>query len=102
LAGAFDEVADGVEGKDQQVEDHEQGVEVLLAASEVVLEVVAALLENVEPLVLDLPARPAVGRDLGGVVLIDRWSVTKALRSVTLPRAFRTTATCLSRIAPMA
>jgi hypothetical protein len=61
-----------VEGKGQQVEGHEHGVDVPLDTAQVALEVVAALLENVEAFSLDLPKRPAAGRDIGGVLLIDR------------------------------
>jgi hypothetical protein len=49
-------VADGVEGERQQIERGEEGGKVLLAVSEVVLEVIAAGLEGIERLVLDLPS----------------------------------------------
>ncbi len=60
----FEAVADGVYGKRQQVHGGEPHGEVLLAVAEVVLEVVAVGLEDVEALVLDLPACPGAGHDL--------------------------------------
>jgi hypothetical protein len=45
-----------VEGERQQIERGGEGGKVLLAVSEVVLEVIAAGLEGIERLVLDLPS----------------------------------------------
>src|SRR5260221_1396701 len=70
--GPVDELAEVMQGEGEEVEDHEDGRERRLAVAEVVLEVVAVVLENVEALVLDLPARPAAGREFGDVIPVDR------------------------------
>ena len=59
--GKNGEISGGMEGKGQQVEGDEDIGEGLLAVPEAVLEVVSAGLEDVEGLVLYLPARPAAG-----------------------------------------
>ena len=75
MAGGFPEiigdVAEGMEGEGQEVEAGEDGGEVLLAVSEVVFEIVAAVLEDVEGLVLDLPAGAAAGGEFDDVVGAD-------------------------------
>src|SRR3954451_1260161 len=45
-------------GERQQVQDHQHAGQRVLAVAEIVREVVAAALEHIERLVLDLPARP--------------------------------------------
>ena len=61
-----------MDGEGQQIEAHEHGREVLLAVTEVVLKVVALVLQDVERLVLDLPSGPAAGGEFGDVVAADR------------------------------
>ncbi len=76
----FGEFAGGVQGEGEQVEDDEHGGEGVLAVAEVVFEVVAVLLEDVEGLVLDLP--PGAGA-VGEFATLSRSTsrlVTKALR----------------------
>ena len=68
----FDEVAEVVQGEGDEVEGDEDGRQGLFAVAEIVLEVVAVVLEDVEGLVLDLPARAAAGGEFGDVVTIDR------------------------------
>ena len=65
LPGKNGEISGGMEGKGQQVEGDEDIGEGLLAMPEAVLEVVSAGLEDVEGLVLYLPARPAAGGQFG-------------------------------------
>ena len=59
------ELGDGVEGEGEQVEGDEEAGEGLLAMAEIVLEVVAVRLEDVEGLVLDLPAGATAGGEVG-------------------------------------
>ena len=59
--GEDGELGDGVEGEGEEVEGDEQAGEGELAVAEVVFEVVAVGLEDVEGLILDLPAGPAAG-----------------------------------------
>src|SRR5271166_3987054 len=63
--GKNGEISGSMEGEGQQVEGDEDIGESLLAVPEAVLEVVSAGLEDVEGLVLDLPARPAAGGQFG-------------------------------------
>src|SRR5208337_703988 len=63
--GKNGEISGGVEGEGQQVECDEDIGEGLLAVPEAVLEVVSAGLEDVEGLVLYLPARPSAGGQFG-------------------------------------
>ena len=58
--------------KARRLKQTSRACEVLLAMAEVVLEVVAAVLEHVEALVLDLPARPCAGGELGHGLARDR------------------------------
>jgi hypothetical protein len=51
----------GVISKCQQVQDHQHAGQRVLAVAEIVLEVVATALEDIERLVLDLPSRPSAG-----------------------------------------
>src|SRR5919202_2982094 len=67
----FEAVADRMKCEGEQVHGGEHHGEVLLAVPEVVLEVVAVGLEDVEAFVLDLPPRPGAGHDLGDGVAGD-------------------------------
>ncbi len=58
LPGPGCQVAQRVPGEGEQVHGDQQGREVLIAVAEVVFEVVALGLEEVEALVLDLPPSP--------------------------------------------
>src|SRR6516162_7174215 len=66
------DVADGVHGEGQQVQGHQNGGEVALAVTEIVLDVVSLGLEDVEGLVFDLPASATAGREFGDIVWPDR------------------------------
>jgi len=55
------DVANGMEGEGQQVQAHQDGCEILLPVSEVVLKVVTLVLQDIERLVLDFPPGPATG-----------------------------------------
>ena len=66
--------ADRVNGEGQEVQGHQDGGEVALAVTEIVLDV-----EDVEGLVLDLPAGATAGRDATLSGPTGR-SVTKLLR----------------------
>src|SRR3954469_19379424 len=59
----FEAVADRMECEGEQVHGGEHHGEVLLTVAEVVLEVVAVALEDVEAFVLDLPSGPGAGHD---------------------------------------
>jgi len=61
-----------MKGECQQVEGDEDAGECFLAVTEIVFEVVAVGLEDVEGLVLDLPASPAAGGDFGNGLGGDR------------------------------
>ena len=50
-----------MEGESEQVQGHEHGREVVFPVAEIVLEIVAVVLQDIEAFVLDLPARPATG-----------------------------------------
>src|SRR3954453_2111821 len=58
-------VADGVDCKRHEIEARQQRREVLLPVPEVVLQVIAPVLEHIEALVFDLPPGPSAGRKLG-------------------------------------
>src|SRR6516225_6213147 len=66
------DVADGVNGESQQVQGHQDGGEVALAVTEIVLDVISLGLENVEGLVLDFPAGATAGRQFGDIIGPDR------------------------------
>src|SRR5882757_9096107 len=68
----FGQVADRMESEGQQIEHDEQSREVLLSVTEAMLKVVTTGLQNVERLVLDLPACAATGGEFGDVVRADR------------------------------
>src|SRR3954471_23625507 len=57
----FGQIADGMEGESQKVQRNEHGGKIDFAVPEVVFEMVAIVLENIEAFILDLPARPATG-----------------------------------------
>src|SRR3954454_19758993 len=63
--GEDTERGDGMEGEGEEIEGHEEAGKDEFAVAEIVLEVVAVGLEDVEGLVLDLPAGPAAGGELG-------------------------------------
>src|SRR5208283_4775045 len=60
-----------VPGKGEQIEGRQHHREKPLAVAEIVLEFVAVIFQNVEALVLDLPARATAGDDLGDIVFRD-------------------------------
>src|SRR3954449_3144713 len=68
----FGQIADGMEGESQKVERNKHGGKIDFAVAEVVFEMVAVVLQDVEAFILDLSARPAtdgevdhrVGRDV--------------------------------------
>src|SRR3954466_9410172 len=60
----FGEIADGMEGESEQVQGDEHGGKIGFPVSEVVFEMVAVVLQNVEAFILDLPARPATGGEV--------------------------------------
>ena len=68
LPRGFGEFAGRAHGEGEQVEDDQDAGEGVLAMAEVVLEMVAVLLEDVEGLVLDLPAGACAGGEFGDVV----------------------------------
>ena len=68
LPQGFGEFAGRVHGEGEQVEDDQNAGEGVLAMAEVVLEMVAVLLEDVEGLVLDLPAGACAGGEFGDAV----------------------------------
>src|SRR4051812_16912401 len=55
----FGQIADGMEGESEKVQRNEHGGKIDFAVPEVVFEMVAIVLEDVEAFILDLPARPA-------------------------------------------
>ncbi len=58
--------ANGVTGESQQMEDREHARQVLFAVTEVVFEVVALGLQDIERFVVDLPCvRPSPGKGYG-------------------------------------
>ena len=81
------ELADGVAGEGEQVERGEHGGEVPPAMPEVVLEMVALGLQDVEALVLDLPPCPAARRQLGDGRGADRQVGDEAVAVGELARA---------------
>ncbi len=62
------DVADGMDSEGKKVQGDEDGGKVLLAVTEAVLQVVSLGLENVEGLVLDLPAGAAAGGEFGDIL----------------------------------
>ena len=60
-----------MQGEGEQVEDDEHVGEGVGAVAEVVFEVVAVLLEDVEGLVLDLPSGAGAVGEFGDVVVVD-------------------------------
>ena len=65
------EFAGGVQREGEQVEDDEHAGQGVVAVAEVVFEVVAVLLEDVEGLVLDLPAGAGAVGEFGDVGAVD-------------------------------
>jgi len=61
-----------MDGEGQQVQAHQDRGEILFPVSEVVLKVVALVLQNVEGLVLDLPPGPATGGKFDDGIGTDR------------------------------
>ena len=66
------EVDHRMQGEGEQVEDDKEVGERSLSVSKIVFEVVSVGLQDVESLVLDLPAGAAAGGDFGDVVPVDR------------------------------
>src|SRR3954447_15498828 len=60
----FGQIADGMEGESEQVQGDKHGGKIGFPVPEVVFEMVAVVLQNVEAFVLDLPARPATGGEV--------------------------------------
>jgi hypothetical protein len=61
----FGQIADGMEGESEQVQGNEHGGKIGFPVSKVVFEMIAVVLQNIEAFVLDLPARPATGGQIG-------------------------------------
>ena len=61
-----------MKGEGEQIERDQQSGKVLLAVTEIVLEVVAIGFENVEGLVFNLPSGSGTGGEFRDVVAIDR------------------------------
>src|SRR3954454_5530368 len=57
----FSEIADGMEGESEKVQGDEHRGKIDFAVAEVVFEMVAVVLQDIEAFILDLPARPAAG-----------------------------------------
>src|SRR3954471_17588503 len=60
----FGQIADGMEGESQKVERNKHGGKIDFPVPEVVFEMVAVVLQDVEAFILDLPARPATGGEV--------------------------------------
>ena len=75
LAGAdpqlLDGIADGVEGKGQQVHGGEHHGVVLFAGPEIVFEVVAVVFQDIEGLVPSFPSGSGAVSDLGDTGFVD-------------------------------
>ena len=71
LPECFGEFAGGVQREGEQVEDDEHVGEGLGAVAEVVFEVVAVLLEDIEGFVLDLPSGAGAVDEFGDVGAVD-------------------------------
>lgn len=67
----FETIADRVTGEGQEVHGGEHHGEVLLAVAEIVFEVVAVVLENVDAFVLNLPSQPGTGAEAGDALAGD-------------------------------
>ena len=65
MPGQPAKISRGVEGERKEGEGNRDAGQGLLAVPKVVLKIVSVGLEHVEGLVLDLPARPAAGSELG-------------------------------------
>jgi hypothetical protein len=61
----FGQIADGMEGESEKVQGDEHGGKIDFAVPEVVFEMIAVVLQDIEAFVLDLPARPATGSQFG-------------------------------------
>ena len=61
----FGQIADGMEGESEQVQGHEHGGKIGFPVPEVVFEIVAVVLQDIEAFVLDLPAGAATGGQFG-------------------------------------
>ncbi len=68
----FGEFSDGVVGKGTQVQRRQHGGEVLLAMTEIVLEVVSLGFQDIEAFVFDLPPGAAGGGEFDDVIAVDR------------------------------
>src|SRR5919112_2847187 len=55
----FSQIADGMESESQQVQGDEHGGKIVFAVAEVVFEMVAVVLQDIEAFILDLPAAAA-------------------------------------------
>src|SRR3954470_15208651 len=60
----FGQIADGMEGESEKVQGDEHGGKIGFPVPKVVFEMVAVILQDIEALVLDLPARPATGGEV--------------------------------------
>jgi len=65
-------IADRMEVESQQIRHHQKLRQILLAAPQVVLQVVAMIFEHVETFVFDLPAGARTGSDFGHIFVVDR------------------------------
>ena len=71
LPEIFHAVAHRVKGKRQQIQQHKLLRQMLFAMPEVVLQMVAMILQHVEALVLDLPASACADHDFGHILRVD-------------------------------
>src|SRR3954467_6602667 len=60
----FDQITDDMEGESQKVQGHEHGGKIDFLVPEVVFEMVAVVLQDVEAFILDFPAHPATGGEV--------------------------------------
>ena len=71
LSQLFHAIAHRVKGKRQQIQEDKQLRQVLFAVPEVVLQMIAMVLQHVEALVFDLPTGAGAGHDLGHILRVD-------------------------------
>ena len=72
LPGRLDDIECAVPGEGEEVERGERHRQEFFTVAEIVFEFIAVIFHHVEGLVLDLPARPAGGGDIGDVGFADR------------------------------
>src|SRR5208337_3769687 len=87
LPGRFEQVEHGMPGEGEQIEGRQHHREKPLAVAEIVLEFVAVIFQNVEALVLDLPARAPQATVSATLSFETGRLVTHAIEYLTLPLA---------------